>query len=72
MVYYNVSDPYLLNLDLGNGALKVDLTKFQTNLVPYPRTHFPLVSIFLIRIQPVAEFGSKSDPELDFFIKIIS
>ncbi|GAV05306.1 hypothetical protein RvY_15460 [Ramazzottius varieornatus] len=26
------------------GALNVDLTEFQTNLVPYPRIHFPLVS----------------------------
>ncbi|XP_066139813.1 tubulin alpha-8 chain-like [Euwallacea fornicatus] len=27
-----------------DGALNVDLTDFQTNLVPYPRIHFPLVS----------------------------
>lgn len=26
------------------GALNVDITEFQTNLVPYPRIHFPLVS----------------------------
>ena len=26
------------------GALNVDLTEFQTNLVPFPRIHFPLVS----------------------------
>ncbi|KAK6112162.1 Tubulin alpha-8 chain [Brugia pahangi] len=26
------------------GALNVDLMEFQTNLVPYPRIHFPLVS----------------------------
>ncbi|CAF0726966.1 unnamed protein product [Brachionus calyciflorus] len=26
------------------GALNVDLVEFQTNLVPYPRIHFPLVS----------------------------
>ena len=26
------------------GALHVDLTEFQTNLVPYPRIHFPLVT----------------------------
>ena len=25
-----------------DGALNVDLTEFQTNLVPYPRIHFPL------------------------------
>ena len=28
-----------------DGALNVDLTEFQTNLVPYPRIHFPLVSV---------------------------
>merc|ERR1719472_436888 len=28
----------------GDGALNVDLTEFQTNLVPYPRIHFPLVT----------------------------
>ncbi|XP_057309646.1 tubulin alpha-1C chain-like [Hydractinia symbiolongicarpus] len=27
-----------------DGVLNVDLTEFQTNLVPYPRIHFPLVS----------------------------
>lgn len=27
-----------------NGAINVDLAEFQTNLVPYPRIHFPLVS----------------------------
>ena len=27
-----------------DGALNVDLTEFQTNLVPYPRIHYPLVS----------------------------
>jgi len=27
-----------------DGELNVDLTEFQTNLVPYPRIHFPLVS----------------------------
>jgi len=27
-----------------DGALNVDLTEFQTNLVPYPRIHFPLAS----------------------------
>ncbi|KER30396.1 hypothetical protein T265_03132 [Opisthorchis viverrini] len=26
------------------GALNVDLTEFQTNLVPYPRVHFPLTA----------------------------
>ena len=27
-----------------DGALNVDLAEFQTNLVPYPRVHFPLVT----------------------------
>ncbi|KAL1451603.1 hypothetical protein WDU94_005964 [Cyamophila willieti] len=27
-----------------DGALNVDLTEFQTNLVPFPRTHFPIVA----------------------------
>lgn len=27
-----------------NGALNVDMNEFQTNLVPYPRIHFPLCS----------------------------
>ncbi|XP_054269926.1 tubulin alpha-4 chain-like [Macrosteles quadrilineatus] len=27
-----------------NGALNVDMNEFQTNLVPYPRIHFPLIS----------------------------
>ncbi|XP_065226238.1 tubulin alpha-8 chain-like [Planococcus citri] len=26
------------------GSINVDLTEFQTNLVPYPRIHFPLIS----------------------------
>ncbi|MES1913545.1 MAG: hypothetical protein MHM6MM_005734 [Cercozoa sp. M6MM] len=28
-----------------DGALNVDLTEFQTNLVPYPRIHFPLLAL---------------------------
>ena len=27
-----------------DGALNVDLTEFQTNLVPYPRIHFPIAT----------------------------
>ena len=27
-----------------DGALNVDLTEFQTNLVPYPRIHFPMAT----------------------------
>jgi len=28
-----------------SGSMNVDLTEFQTNLVPYPRIHFPLVTL---------------------------
>ena len=28
-----------------NGSMNVDLTEFQTNLVPFPRIHFPLVTM---------------------------
>jgi len=35
-----------------DGALNVDLSEFQTNLVPYPRIHFPLVTYApLINVQ---------------------
>lgn len=27
-----------------DGALNVDLNEFQTNLVPYPRIHYPLAT----------------------------
>jgi hypothetical protein len=27
-----------------DGALNVDLTEFQTNLVPYPRIHYPVAT----------------------------
>lgn len=27
-----------------DGSINVDLTEFQTNLVPYPRIHFPLTT----------------------------
>ena len=27
------------------GSLNVDLNEFQTNLVPYPRIHFPLINM---------------------------
>lgn len=34
-----------------DGALNVDLTEFQTNLVPYPRIHFPLAT-WVLWVQP--------------------
>ena len=37
--------PFILTASLRfDGALNVDLTEFQTNLVPYPRIHFPLAT----------------------------
>jgi tubulin alpha len=37
-----------------NGTLNVDITEFQTNLVPYPRIHFMLCSLAPILSQNVA------------------
>ena len=37
------SPPFSASLRF-DGALNVDLTEFQTNLVPYPRIHFPLAT----------------------------
>jgi tubulin alpha len=33
-----------------DGALNVDLTEFQTNLVPYPRIHFPLATCKILNL----------------------
>ncbi|KAH6947454.1 hypothetical protein HPB50_019047 [Hyalomma asiaticum] len=38
------SSPPSQHRSASTGALNVDLTEFQTNLVPYPRIHFPLVT----------------------------
>ena len=36
---------YLITASLRfDGTLNVDLTEFQTNLVPYPHIHFPLAT----------------------------
>lgn len=41
-----------------NGALNVDMAEFQTNLVPYPRIHFPLASYApVLPIQKVSHEG---------------
>ncbi|VDN30568.1 unnamed protein product, partial [Cylicostephanus goldi] len=40
-----ISNEFLVTASLRfDGALNVDLTEFQTNLVPYPRIHFPLTT----------------------------
>lgn len=53
VLFYNFKDACLCFLQVissitaslrFDGALNVDLTEFQTNLVPYPRIHFPLTT----------------------------
>nr|UHU71021.1 alpha-tubulin [Psammotettix alienus] len=46
-----------------DGALNVDMNEFQTNLVPYPRIHFPLISYapLLSRSKSFHEHFSVSD-----------
>lgn len=40
------------------GALNVDMNEFQTNLVPYPRIHFPLASF--APVVPVEKWNHSS------------
>ena len=46
------------------GALNVDLNEFQTNLVPYPRIHFPLVTYAPVISAAKAGHERHSVPEL--------
>lgn len=47
-----------------NGSLNVDLNEFQTNLVPYPRIHFPLVSYAPISSKAKALHEANLIPEI--------
>ena len=45
-----------------DGALNCDLTEFQTNLVPYPRIHYPLATYGPL-VTPSKAYHEKMDVE---------
>jgi tubulin alpha len=47
-----------------DGSLNVDLNEFQTNLVPYPRIHFPLVAYSPVVSPPKAKHEKHSVQEI--------
>lgn len=46
------------------GALNVDLQEFQTNLVPYPRIHFPIMSFAPILHKDKARLADISENQI--------
>ena len=50
-----------------DGALNVDLSEFQTNLVPYPRIHFPLATYSPVVSAGKAYHETMSVPEITKF-----